>query len=387
MTSMVKLSASAVACVVASTALLGATHAQASPWDCNVTGSLEKSGGPTNPIPWLNGTNGNLPELQGRTSAVEYITGALSPNQTVERFNVLGTDLGIMWDNGAGQVLTVFGDTVGIGSDLLCSGVVGDWRSNVLFRSGDGNLSDGMNIDSSPTDRPNHSREIIGSLKVTGVETSSIPTTGISVNGVQYVNYMSVRSWGGSGEWATNFSQIASSHDNGETWQVEPSSARPNLPLTGNANFQMGSFVKDGGYVYNFGTPPGRFSEARLSRVKEEAIVDAAAYEYWDGKGWVPNNPDVAVPVLDGDVSELSVQYNNYLGRFVAMYSDASGSLVLRTADQLTGPWSASDVVIGSGAVPGLYGAYMHPWSQGQDLYFLATTWSDYNVMLMRTTL
>ena len=81
------------------------------------------------------------------------------------------------------------------------------------------------------------------------------------------------------------------------------------------------------------------------------------------------------------------MQYNNYLGRFVAMYSDASGSLVLRTADQLTGPWSASDVVIGSGAVPGLYGAYMHPWSQGQDLYFLATTWSDYNVMLMRTTL
>ena len=172
-------------------------------------------------IPWLNGTDGKLPELQGRTSAVEYITGALSPNQTVERFNVLGTDLGILWDNGAGQVLTAFGDTVGIGSDPLCSGVVGDWRSNVLFRSSDGNLSDGMNIDSSPTDRPNHSREIIGSLKVTGVETSSIPTTGISVGGVQYVNYMSIRSWGGSGEWVTNFSQIASSHDNGETWQVE----------------------------------------------------------------------------------------------------------------------------------------------------------------------
>ncbi|GAA3152610.1 hypothetical protein GCM10020255_032180 [Rhodococcus baikonurensis] len=57
-----------------------------------------------------------------RTSAVEYITGALSPNQTVERFNVLGTDLGIMWDNGAGQVLTAFGDTVGIGSDPCAPG-------------------------------------------------------------------------------------------------------------------------------------------------------------------------------------------------------------------------------------------------------------------------
>lgn len=101
-----KISTAAVTCVLASTAVLGATQAHASPWDCDVTGSLDQSGGPTNPIPWLNGTDGKLPELQGRTSAVEYITGALSPNQTVERFNVLGTDLGILWDNGAGQVLT-----------------------------------------------------------------------------------------------------------------------------------------------------------------------------------------------------------------------------------------------------------------------------------------
>ena len=81
------------------------------------------------------------------------------------------------------------------------------------------------------------------------------------------------------------------------------------------------------------------------------------------------------------------MQYNNYLGKFVAMYSNEWGALVLRTASDLTGPWSAPDVVIGTDEVPGLYGAYMHPWSQGQDLYFLATTWSDYNVMLMKTTL
>ena len=76
-----KISTAAVTCVLASTAVLGATQAHASPWDCNVTGSLDQSGGPTNPIPWLNGTDGKLPELQGRTSAVEYITGALSPTK------------------------------------------------------------------------------------------------------------------------------------------------------------------------------------------------------------------------------------------------------------------------------------------------------------------
>ena len=37
--------------------------------------------------------------------------------------------------------------------------------------------------------------------------------------------------------------------------------------------------------------------------------------------------------------------------------------------------------------VPTLYGAYIHPWSSGADLYFAASTWSDYNVMLMKTVL
>lgn len=343
------------------------------------------AGGP-NPIPWLNGSDGRLPDLQGTTTAVAHITGPRSANDTIRRFSVLGTDLGIMWDNGNGQILTAFGDTVGITTDPLC-GLVGDWRSNILLRSSDRHLADGMSIDSSPLDRPGHSKEIIPSLKVPGVEKTTIPTTGISVGGTQYINFMSVRSWGDPGEWDTNSSAIAVSHDNGENWNVDRLTTRPNIPGTGNENFQMGSYVKHDGFVYAFGTPSGRSGAARLSRVPEAEITNLAKYEYWDGKGWVPRDPRAATPVIPGPVSELSVQYNEYLGKFIAMYTDAGNSIVMRTSERLESGWSEPRVLVSSQQVPEVYGAYMHPWSQGSQLYFLATTWTDCNVMLMRTSL
>ena len=82
-----------------------------------------------NPIPGLNGTNG-IPHLTGRTQAVAQQTGMLSPNRTQDA-NVLGTDLGIMWDNGSGEVLMAFGDTYG-----YC-GVRGQqWRAVQPFSAG-----------------------------------------------------------------------------------------------------------------------------------------------------------------------------------------------------------------------------------------------------------
>lgn len=341
--------------------------------------------GDINPIPWLNGRDGRLPELRGRTTALARLTGLRSDNDTIARFSVLGTDLGIMWDNGAGEVLTAFGDTFGFSHNLMC-GLVGDWRSNILFRSSDRDLSDGMDIDSSPVDGPAHSKELIPSRKVPGVETTIIPTTGVAVDDIQYVNYMSVRSWGAPGEWITNASGIAYSTDNGETWTVDPLTTRVNLP-TGNDNFQMGSYVKHDGFVYAFGTPAGRSGDARLSRVPETAIRIIPTYEYWNGTEWVPNDPAAAQPVIPGPVSELSVDYNKYLDAFVALYTDRTNSIVMRQAKDLRGPWTDPDVLVSGADVPELYGAYLHPWSEGPDLYYLASTWSDYNVMLLHTNL
>ncbi|GAA3152675.1 hypothetical protein GCM10020255_032280 [Rhodococcus baikonurensis] len=69
-------------------------------------------------------------------------------------------------DNGAGQILTAFGDTTGLSRNPACDGLVGEWRSNVLFRSSDRVLADGMRIDSAPMDGAGQAREIIAGLKV-----------------------------------------------------------------------------------------------------------------------------------------------------------------------------------------------------------------------------
>src|SRR5699024_5687343 len=73
---------------------------------------------------------------------VEEMTGAGAVTDTAARWQVEGTDLGIMWDDGHGGVLTAFGDTFG---DWSGDGGGGqDWRSNVLLRSTDADLTDGM---------------------------------------------------------------------------------------------------------------------------------------------------------------------------------------------------------------------------------------------------
>ncbi|RDI16328.1 uncharacterized protein DUF4185 [Rhodococcus sp. AG1013] len=369
----------------------------------SATGSL------INSLPWITGApNGALPVLSGKTKAIEMVTGPGSPNKSIEKYSVSGTDLGIMWDSGDADhgVMMLFGDTVGD------CGIEGDqWRSNVLFRSTDANLTDGMRIDDSPLAAapPNFSRQVIQGLlseKPGGFpEFTVIPTGGVAVDGVQYVRWMSVRSWDTPGEWTTNYSGLAYSTDNGDHWQTDPATVRVNregvfdtpIPIPGvdqipafsprNKNWQMSAFVpaQDDGYVYEFGTPSGRSGEARLARVPKADIRNLGAYEYWNGSAWSSNIAD-AVPVIGGKVSELSVQWNDYLQKYVAMYTDLNG-LVIRVADSPEGPWVGKQTLISGTTLPSLYGGFMHPWSTGKDLYFVLTTWDRYNVIYMKTDL
>src|SRR5690625_1142223 len=83
---------------------------------------------------------------------VEEMTGAGAVTDTAAQWQVEGTDLGIMWDDGHGGVLTAFGDTFG---DWAGDGGGGqDWRSNVLLRSTDADLTDGMSFDWALEDAP-----------------------------------------------------------------------------------------------------------------------------------------------------------------------------------------------------------------------------------------
>ncbi|MGB6761909.1 DUF4185 domain-containing protein [Mycobacterium sp.] len=341
------------------------------------------------------------------TSLVDFVTGPNSPNKTLERFGISGTDLGIPWDNGDPgnrQVLMAFGDTFG-----YCSVHGQQWRYNTLFRSQDRDLSHGIHVadgvpnnpySGSPVWAPGLSKQVVNSIHKAGHETGIIPTAAISLGRTQYMNFMSIKNWGRDGDWSTNYSGIARSLDNGQSWGIYPGSIRlagaDTVPggrfFPGNQNFQMGAFMRGkDGYLYSFGTPSGRGGPAFLSRVPPNALPDLTKYQYWngEGKGWVPMDPGAATPIFPGPVGEMSGQYNDYLKQYLVLYTNGgSNDVVARTAPSPQGPWSPEQPLVSSFQMPGgIYAPMIHPWSAGKDLYFNLSLWSAYDVMLMHTVL
>ena len=382
-------------------------------------------------------------QLSASTQFVQWVTGNYQTGNplianTLNRFGIDGTDVGVTWDNGMAddpstpydehQVLMAFGDT------FSGPNMTGNWRFNTLLRSSDRDLSDGITIPNgewfngnmfggTPLSSPTTARQVIRGdgfpAGVTLIPTAgiSVPTPGTQFGVTQYVDVMSVTKWGAAGSWTTNYSAIAYSTDNGENWTIAPSSVRYNSPLGGNKNFQQGAFVRPGdGYVYMYGTPNGRHGAAYVSRVAEADILDPDQYEYYSAgsaggffgmgarpAGWYADNPAAATAIFGkakgfraltspgNQVSEMSVQYSQELGEYVVLYGDRSNNIVMRTSDTPEGAWSSANVLL-TQQPGGIYAPMMHPWSPstlgtGTDLYWNLSLYSEYNVMLMKTDL
>ncbi|MBE4753334.1 DUF4185 domain-containing protein [Corallococcus sp. ZKHCc1 1396] len=321
--------------------------------------------------------------VTGATPAGELLP---NPNQTHTNYEVYGTDLGIVWDKGGGEVFVLFGDTFGVGwcGDGGCGG---GWRSNVLARSADATLSNGLTFTTMVQDRTRHAKEILPSKKVNNDEMTVIPTAGVTVGSRHYIHYMSVHHWGDPGQWFTNHAGIAYSDDNGQNWVKHPSARWANNAAWTNP-FQMAAMVKNGGFVYLFTTPNGRFGNVHLARAPEGALLDINAYRYWDGSGWSTSQA-AARPVAIGVAGELSVVYNAALGRFLMTYlNEHRQAVVLRDAGTPTGPWSGEKVLATGAAFPGIYNAFIHPWGQSAtELYFISSQWTPYNTFLLRASL
>lgn len=82
-----------------------------------------------------------------------------------------------------------------------------------------------------------------------------------------------------------------------------------------------------------------------LARAPVRSLGEANAYSYWTGESWAPDPaaakslwevPQSALPKHNG----LSVRYNQFLGKWLAIYDGGLATLRVRTADDLTGPWS-----------------------------------------------
>lgn len=309
-------------------------------------------------------------------------------NATDTRYNVGGTDLGIVWELDPGRYGLFFGDT--FGSDFAPNFAApgpsgGSWRSNVLLFSDDGDLSDGMTIDGAAVDAAGRAREICFSAKDTSGngDYTAIPTAAVRANGYDYVHYMNIKTWNG---WVTNLSSFYRSGDDGTTWE-----RCNNTVFNGWSNFgQVGLFNKEG-YVYVVGTVSGRANKPHLARVVERNIERVAEYEFWNGtrKEWVKGNESAATVLIDDIAGELSIAYHRRYGKWIILYfNDPRYEITYREANEITGPWSEPRRIAGGNVYPQLYGSYIHPLSlEGDKLWFVMSMWLPYNTYLMSVDL
>lgn len=324
-------------------------------------------------------------------SRIARVTGAPmagetfpSPNNTL-KWNVGGTDLGVVWEMQPGRYGIFFGDT--FGRDFKPNPANpgpngGSWRSNVLAFSEDNDLEDGLAFSSMATDARGDAREIVfGGKDGSGNgDWTSIPTAAVRANGIDYVHYFNMRNWTG---WITNYSGMYKSTDNGQTWQKCET-----ITFSSNSPFGQGGYFKKDGYVYMIGTQTGRDSKAVLARFREQDIENRERYEYWNGSSgqWITGDENQATVVIDDKVGELSFIYNETFSKwFIAYFNGDRYNITMRTAEQVTGPWSEPYELAAGKDYAQLYGSYFHPLSvSGESLYFLMSMWMPYNVFLMK---
>jgi hypothetical protein len=311
--------------------------------------------------------------------------GPGSINHTDTNWDLHGADLGHMFTYKGGMYMA-FGDSFG-GPDAnpFFSVPHSDWRSNTMATvSTQAPPTKGLPFTGMLTDGPSHARELLSSLKISGKEQTVIPTNGISVGNRMYLYYMSVKQFDQPGHWTLNYSGIAYSDDAGKTWTKDP-----NVTWPGDSNFGQVALVQNGGYVYVYGIPGGRYGSLALARVPQDRVLDKASYEYFNGATWVTNNPQAATSIVPAPVGELSVQYNSYYKQWLMMYLvDPTQQIVLRTAPSPTGPWGPPQVVADSKQYPDLYAPYITPlWNDKKDIYFTMSMYGPYQVFLMHTSL
>lgn len=318
---------------------------------------------------------------------IAQLTGEESINQTLTRYGIAGTDLGHTFDMD-GRLYMVFGDTFGccISGNGGPDGA-GDWRRNAMAFIDDADPSDGLTFAGMVADEEGQAKQLIPPGRD---DVTLIPTNGIAQDGRMVLHYMAVRRWGTPGRWELNSSGLTYSDDEGQTWIKESAAVWP-----GDSNFGQVAFARQGGYVYLFGIPGGRFGGVQLARVAEESLLDLGDYRYFSGAtaGEAQWSEDAAeaTTIVEAPVGELSVIWNEHLGRWIMTYLDeGKAALVIRSAAALWGPWSEESILVSGSDYPQLYGAYMHPWlteNGGESIYFTMSLWRPYNVFLMRARL
>jgi len=80
------------------------------------------------------------------------------------------------------------------------------------------------------------------------------------------------------------------------------------------------------------------YQPCRVGRVPAQQVRDGSRYQFWDGAQWQGDFTRASV-VIDHVESGLSVEYNAYLDKYLAVHSGSDDTLVLKWATAPQGPF------------------------------------------------
>ena len=103
----------------------------------------------------------------------------------------------------------------------------------------------------------------------------------------------------------------------------------------------------------------------RLGKVGVDEILNRDAWSFYAGNNIWSADVDSAIPLFNG-ADIMSISYNEFLQRYVAVYSEPLGTnVVMRTATSPEGPWTAARKLFEARAPMSgndwIYDAVMHP--------------------------
>lgn len=303
-----------------------------------------------------------------------------------EKSGVAGTDLGIPFADGDDLYL-LFGDTF---SEFWQKG---RWINNCLAKVGRFSPGEGLSLSGFVCGGDGLAKELVTAKKEDKVQMTCIPTGAVSIGGVFYMFVMSIVTW--KPRWTIEDCALYISRDKGISWEKSPEVhfSKEEAPSFGQV-FPL----EVGEYVYLFGIPEARDGACKLARVPKEKLDNFEKYEYYIGnKGDAPvfvagreglrrMEKSAESVVIDAPCGEMSVMYNEYLKKYLAVYlGTSSPGMVFRTADRPWGPWSGRETVALQKDYPGLYGGFVHEKliaDGGKSVFFMMSEWQPYNVSL-----
>ena len=307
-----------------------------------------------------------------------------------------GTDLGIPFTLNDGRIMLLFGDT------FSAEKMGGFWNSNFMAITTDKDLTDGLNFDSVVTNKLGmikpfaQGKHESGSLEDVDREITKIPTGGISVNGNNYIFYMSIHYWA---PWSIAYNQCLKATDDTFTEWNEVEGLRWNKSELSNAG-QIYPFLnpQEPNYVYFTSIPAGRNGGAILFRVLKENFENKNEYEYLVGpetylKGdagikEINENPYY---IINPGAGEPSIMYSKYLNK--RLYSTCkNGGISFLLADKAEGPYNEQYLAVTNDSpFINFYGGFVHEAftdTDGQRIYIQLSEYNPiYNTSLVEVVL